>query len=80
VQDSDAYVRARAAEGLAMLTPRPGKMTAAIPDTVVVVRGSGSPQYMVAQWFAQIAGIKLEQVRYRGGGPAISDLIAGRPR
>src|SRR5262249_28517544 len=39
--------------------------------------GSGSPQHMVAQWFAQIAGIKLEQVPYRGGGRAINDLIAG---
>jgi tripartite-type tricarboxylate transporter receptor subunit TctC len=39
--------------------------------------GSGSPHHMVAQWFAQIAGIKLEQVPYRGGGPAINDLIAG---
>jgi tripartite-type tricarboxylate transporter receptor subunit TctC len=39
--------------------------------------GSGSPQHMVAQWFAQIAGIKLQQVPYRGGGPAINDLLAG---
>lgn len=39
--------------------------------------GSGSPQHMVAQWFAQMAGIQLAQVPYRGGGPAITDLIAG---
>ena len=39
--------------------------------------GVGSPQHMVAQWFASIAGIKLEQVPYRGGAPAINDLIAG---
>ena len=32
---------------------------------------------MVAQWFASIAGIKLEQVPYRGGTPALNDLIAG---
>jgi tripartite-type tricarboxylate transporter receptor subunit TctC len=31
----------------------------------------------VVQWFASIAGIKLEQVPYRGGAPAINDLIAG---
>ena len=29
------------------------------------------------QWFAQLAGIELEQVPYRGGGQAINDLIAG---
>ena len=39
--------------------------------------GFGSSQHMVTQWFAQIAGIALEQVSYRGGGQAINDLIAG---
>ena len=39
--------------------------------------GVGSAQHMVTQWFAQIAGIELEQVPYRGGGQAINDLIAG---
>jgi tripartite-type tricarboxylate transporter receptor subunit TctC len=39
--------------------------------------GYGSAQHMVVQWFASIAGIKLEQVPYRGGGPAINDLVAG---
>jgi tripartite-type tricarboxylate transporter receptor subunit TctC len=39
--------------------------------------GYGSPQHMVVQWFASIADVKLEQVPYRGGAPAISDLIAG---
>lgn len=39
--------------------------------------GQGSPQHMVVQWFAKLAGIELEQVAYRGGGQAINDLIAG---
>jgi len=39
--------------------------------------GAGSGQHMVTQWFAQLAGIDLEQVPYRGGGQAINDLIAG---
>lgn len=39
--------------------------------------GAGSPQHMVVQWFAQIAGVKMEQVPYRGGGQAINDLIGG---
>jgi tripartite-type tricarboxylate transporter receptor subunit TctC len=42
--------------------------------------GIGSPQHMVVQWFAQTAGIKLEQVPYRGGAPAINDLLAGHVR
>jgi len=39
--------------------------------------GYGSPQHMVVQWYASIAGIVLDQVPYRGGAPAINDLIAG---
>jgi len=40
--------------------------------------GSGvGAQHMVVQWFASIAGVKLEQVPYRGGAPAINDLVAG---
>lgn len=39
--------------------------------------GLGSPQHMAMQWFAQIADIRLEQVPYRGGGQAITDLIGG---
>jgi len=39
--------------------------------------GFGSPQHMAVQWFARIAGLKLEQVPYRGGGQAINDLLGG---
>jgi tripartite-type tricarboxylate transporter receptor subunit TctC len=39
--------------------------------------GAGSAQHMAVQWFAQIAGITLEHVPYRGGGQAINDLIGG---
>jgi tripartite-type tricarboxylate transporter receptor subunit TctC len=39
--------------------------------------GVGTQQHFVGEWFAHIAGIKLEHVPYRGAGPAINDLIAG---
>jgi len=39
--------------------------------------GVGSAQHMAVQWFAQIVGITLEQVPYRGGGQAINDLLGG---
>jgi tripartite-type tricarboxylate transporter receptor subunit TctC len=39
--------------------------------------GVGSQQAIVALWYAQLAGINLVQVPYRGGGEAIHDLIAG---
>lgn len=37
--------------------------------------GLGSPQNVVAEWFAKLAAIKLEQVPYRGGGPLMNDLV-----
>jgi tripartite-type tricarboxylate transporter receptor subunit TctC len=39
--------------------------------------GIGAQQHVVVEWFARIAGIKLAVVTYRGGGPAINDLVAG---
>jgi len=39
--------------------------------------GFGSLQGMVVLWYAQLAGISMEQVPYRGGNQAINDLIAG---
>ncbi len=39
--------------------------------------GLGSGQHMAVQWFAEKAGIKLEQIPYRGGGTAINDLLGG---
>src|ERR1700759_305344 len=47
------------------------------PGMSFATSGVGSQQHMVAEWFAQIAGIKLAHVPYRGGGQAINDLIAG---
>ncbi len=39
--------------------------------------GAGSLQAIVALWYAKLAGIRLVQVPYRGGGEAINGLIAG---
>ena len=39
--------------------------------------GVGSPQALTALWYAKLAGINLVQVPYRGGAPAINDLVAG---
>ena len=39
--------------------------------------GVGSQQHVLLEWFAQMAGIKLDHVPYRGAGQAINDLIAG---
>ncbi|HLH92931.1 MAG TPA: tripartite tricarboxylate transporter substrate binding protein [Xanthobacteraceae bacterium] len=47
------------------------------PGMSYATSGVGSQQHIVAAWFAQIAGIDLVHVPYRGGGQAITDLIAG---
>jgi tripartite-type tricarboxylate transporter receptor subunit TctC len=47
------------------------------PGMRFATSGVGSQQQMVAEWFAKIAGISLAHVPYRGGGQAITDLVAG---
>jgi tripartite-type tricarboxylate transporter receptor subunit TctC len=47
------------------------------PGLSYATSGVGSQQHLTAEWFAKIAGIKLEHVPYRGGGQAINDLLAG---
>jgi tripartite-type tricarboxylate transporter receptor subunit TctC len=47
------------------------------PGMNFATSGVGSQQQFVAEWFAKIAGIKLDHIPYRGGGQAINDLIAG---
>jgi tripartite-type tricarboxylate transporter receptor subunit TctC len=57
------------AELVALAKQRPGLSYA--------TSGIGSQQHMTVEWFAQIAGIKLDHVPYRGGAQAINDLVAG---
>jgi tripartite-type tricarboxylate transporter receptor subunit TctC len=47
------------------------------PGMRFATSGVGSQQHIVAEWFAKIAGISLTHVPYRGGGQAITDLVAG---
>jgi tripartite-type tricarboxylate transporter receptor subunit TctC len=40
--------------------------------------GTGSPPHLAADQFGRLAGVKLVHVPYKGVGPALPDLIAGR--
>jgi tripartite-type tricarboxylate transporter receptor subunit TctC len=40
--------------------------------------GSGSPMHMTGELFKMMAGVNLVPVTYRGGGPALVDLLAGQ--
>jgi tripartite-type tricarboxylate transporter receptor subunit TctC len=39
--------------------------------------GSGSSQHLTAELFSRMAGIRMTGVAYKGGAPALVDLIAG---
>jgi tripartite-type tricarboxylate transporter receptor subunit TctC len=41
-------------------------------------KGSGSTSHLTAEMFSTMAGLKLVHVPYKGEGPALIDLTAGR--
>jgi tripartite-type tricarboxylate transporter receptor subunit TctC len=58
-------------ELIAYAKANPGKLAMASA-------GSGSPPHLVGELFAMMAGVKMLHVPYRGGTPAIADLIGGQ--
>ena len=49
------------------------------PDKASVATvGAGSPSHVSAVYFANATGTKLNLVPYRGGGPAMQDLVANQ--
>jgi tripartite-type tricarboxylate transporter receptor subunit TctC len=47
------------------------------PGLGYATSGAGTQQHFIGEWFAKLAGIKLDHVPYRGAGQAINDLVAG---
>jgi tripartite-type tricarboxylate transporter receptor subunit TctC len=58
------------AELVAAAKAEPGKID-------VAHAGVGNPFHLAAVLFQQAAGIKLNEIPYRGAGPAVQDLLAG---
>jgi tripartite-type tricarboxylate transporter receptor subunit TctC len=56
---------------IAMAKARPGEVTCG-------TAGAGSSQHLSMAVFEHLAGIRFNQVAYRGGAPAMLDLIGGR--
>jgi tripartite-type tricarboxylate transporter receptor subunit TctC len=48
------------------------------PGLGYATSGAGSGQHMVGEWLARLAGVQLTHVAYKGGGQAITDLVAGQ--
>lgn len=40
--------------------------------------GSSSPHYLGFEWFKQLAGVKMIDVPYKGGGQAAADVLGGQ--
>ncbi len=58
-------------ELIAYAKANPGKV-------IYASQGNGSTSHLSAQMFATMAGVQLTHVPYKGEGPALVDLIAGR--
>lgn len=57
-------------ELIALAKKEPGKLTYASA-------GTGTPQHMAAELFQSMTGIKMTHVPYRGGAPALVDILSG---
>src|SRR5258707_9910733 len=40
--------------------------------------GNGSPQHLYGEFFKAMTGVNMVHVPYRGGAPALTDLLAGQ--
>lgn len=58
-------------EFIALAKTRPGQLNYGSA-------GSGSSQHMTAELFSKMTGVKMEGVAYKGGGPAMVDLVGGQ--
>jgi tripartite-type tricarboxylate transporter receptor subunit TctC len=58
-------------EFIAYASANPGKINMASA-------GSGTPQHIYGELFKMMAGVDLVHVPYRGGAPAITDLVGGQ--
>jgi tripartite-type tricarboxylate transporter receptor subunit TctC len=55
---------------VALAKAKPGALSYGTP-------GSGTHGHIIAALFAQLAGVQLSHVPYKGSGPAVADLVAG---
>ena len=61
------------AEFIALAKAEPGKLSFGSP-------GQGSSLHLAAELFKHMAGIDILHVPYRGGAPALIDIMAGQPQ
>ena len=59
------------AEFIAHLKANPGKLSYGSP-------GQGSSPHLAGELFKRMAGVDAQHVPYKGGGPAVADLVSGQ--
>ena len=57
-------------ELIALIKPQPGKLSYGSS-------GVGTPPHLSGELFKSMAGVDIEHVPYKGGGPAMTDLLSG---
>ena len=57
-------------ELIALAKANPGKLNFSNP-------GNGTPQHLAEELFNRMAGVNIAHIVYKGGGPALQDLVAG---
>jgi tripartite-type tricarboxylate transporter receptor subunit TctC len=58
-------------EFVALAKPRPGHLNYATSS-------AGSPAHLAAELFSMRVGIKMQAIAYKGGNPAVTDLLGGQ--
>jgi tripartite-type tricarboxylate transporter receptor subunit TctC len=75
--------------GGAVLVVHPSFPTKSVPELIAYARanpgkinmasgGVGTPQHVYGELFKMMTGVDMLHVPYRGGGPALTDLLAGQ--
>lgn len=58
-------------EFIALAKDKPGQLNAAVSN-------AGGIQHLALEYFNVLAGVKLQAIPYKGGGPGMTDLIGGQ--
>src|SRR6516165_5591719 len=75
--------------GVGVLVVHPSVSAKSVPDLIAYAKanpgkinmasgGVGSPQHVYGELFKMMAGVDMLHVPYRGGAPALTDLLAGQ--
>ena len=58
-------------EFIALAKSKPGQLNAAVSN-------AGGIQHLALEYFNMLAGVKVQAIPYKGGGPGMTDLIGGQ--